>query len=276
MTVSAAFSPGPTATLPLSLQVFDAAPSLPTLSAPADAAIDVAVNPTLTWTSSIQGDEYILEIATDAAFTNITYTRTVTGTSHAVQTALGGSTEYFWRVRSSNPCGASENSAAASFTTQAFFCVTTPLNIPDSPAAGVTSDLIIPSGTAITDLNMSLVVTHTYVSDLRFALTHVDTGTVVTVIDRPGSCSGDNINVLLDDEAAAAVETQCAAGTPTINGTFRPNSPLSAFDTQLRSGTWRLTATDLAGIDIGTVTSWCLSGTTELVDPELLLKDSFE
>jgi extracellular elastinolytic metalloproteinase len=276
MTVNAAYAPGPTATLPLTLDVFDAVPSAPALSAPADGAIDVAVSPTLTWSAATQGDSYTLEIATDNAFTNIVYTRTVTGTSHTVDTPLTGSTQYYWRARSSNPCGASTNSAASSFTTQAFFCVSPNLAIPDSPAAGVSSDLIIPSGSAITDLNLSMDVTHTYVSDLRFTLTHVDTGTAVVVFDRPGSCGGNDIDVILDDEAAAPVETQCAPTTPTINGIFQPNNPLSAFDTQLRSGTWRLTAVDLAGIDTGTVNTWCLSGTTELANPDIVLKDSFE
>ena len=59
----------------------------------------------------------------------------------------------------------------------------------------------------LTDLNVSLEVTHTWVGDLSFTLTHQDTGTSVTVFDRPGvpgstyGCQNDNINATLDDEA---------------------------------------------------------------------------
>ncbi len=269
--------------LPLSLSVYSSAPSTPALTAPANAALDVSVSPTLTWSASTQAGSYVLEIATDNAFTGIVYTQSVSGTSHAVATPLTGATQYFWRVRSTNPCGAGSNSPTFSFTTEAFFCATPNLAIPDNIPAGVTSDLVIASGTTITDLNVKIESTHTWVGDLIYKLTNVTSGTTVTIVDRPGvpastnGCSGNDINATLDDEAAGgAVETQCAGSAPTISGTFTPSNPLSAFDGQLRAGTWRLTVSDNAGADLGTLTRWCISGSTAAALPDGVFENSFE
>ncbi len=103
----------------LNLSVFTAVPTAPGLTAPADNAIDVALAPTYTWSASTQGDEYILEVDDDGGFGSIDYTVTVTGTSHVQTTALDPETEYFWRVRTANICGAGATSAIFSFTTAA-------------------------------------------------------------------------------------------------------------------------------------------------------------
>ncbi|MBX3059022.1 MAG: carboxypeptidase regulatory-like domain-containing protein [Anaerolineae bacterium] len=153
----------------------------------------------------------------------------------------------------------------------ATYCSTPALAIPDNNPAGVTDSLSISDIGEISDLNVYLDVSHTWVGDLIFTLTHQETGTSVTFVDRPGvpastfGCSGDNIDATLDDEASSPVENECAAATPTIQGSFTPNNPLSAFDTEDLNGTWILTASDLAGGDTGTVNEWCVDVVT--VDP---------
>ena len=143
-----------------------------------------------------------------------------------------------------------------------------PLAIPDNSATGVTSTLTIADTGTITDINVNVGATHTYVGDLIFTLTHVETGTTVTLIDRPGvpassyGCSGDNIAATLDDAAATPVEGVCAGSTPTINGTFSPNQALSAFNNQSLTGTWQLKVSDNASQDTGSLTSWSLDITT--------------
>ncbi|MEW5985891.1 MAG: choice-of-anchor Q domain-containing protein [Chloroflexota bacterium] len=148
------------------------------------------------------------------------------------------------------------------------FCSTPNLPIPDNNAAGVNDDLILTDTGSITALNVSLVATHTWVGDLVFTLEHVDTGTQVTFINRPGwppppSCNGDDIDAILDDEAAGPVEDACTPTPPAISGSLIPNSPLSAFDGEDLSGTWRLTAADVVANDVGTLVEWCVVMTGE-------------
>ena len=108
----------------------------------------------------------------------------------------------------------------------------------------------------------------------------METSTNVTLLDRPGvpassfGCSNNNISVTLDDTALSAAEDQCETD-PALTGTHSPNSPLAALNGEDRSGTWRLTVTDAATVDTGTLDTWCLvlGGVTR---EELILKDSFE
>ena len=140
-----------------------------------------------------------------------------------------------------------------------------PVGIPDANASGVNVDCMVTSSATISGLNVFLQIDHTFVGDLIVTLTHVDTGTAVTIIDRPGvpitsvGCGGDNILVTLADGAGSPVEAQCAAGTPTINGTFQPNNPLAAFNGQTLGGTWRLNVSDNEAKDFGSVVQWGLS-----------------
>jgi subtilisin-like proprotein convertase family protein len=147
-------------------------------------------------------------------------------------------------------------------------CRNVTLPIPDGNATGVTDTFVIGASGTIQDLNASVLISHTWVGDLAVTLTHLDTGKSQVIIDRPGvpastfGCSGDNINAALDDEAAAAVESQCQSAGTAIAGTFRPNNPLSIFDGDSLAGTWTLKVADLAGSDIGTLTQWCLAPAT--------------
>jgi subtilisin-like proprotein convertase family protein len=143
-------------------------------------------------------------------------------------------------------------------------CHNLSLPIPDNNATGVTDTLVVSGSSSIADLNASLKITHTWVGDLVVTLQHVDNGKTVTLVDRPGvttsgfGCSGDNINATLDDEASLAAETDCNSTTGLTTGPYRPNAALSAFDGDNTNGTWRLTVSDRAAADTGTLTQWCL------------------
>ncbi len=151
--------------------------------------------------------------------------------------------------------------------------------IPDSDPVGITDTLTITENGTIDDLDVALDISHTFVGDLIVTLEHVDTGTTVTILDRPGvpatgfGCAGDNILAVLDDEAAITAEDNCGATadpSPGLNdGPYIPNSPLSAFDGEDILGDWALTISDNAGIDTGTLNSWSLDA--ELLVPEIAL-----
>ncbi len=269
------------ANMPVTMNVFVGNPAAPTLTAPANGSTGTPLKPNLTWSAAAGAASYNVEIATDAAFTTIVYTaNNVVGTSHTVGSNLAANTLHYWRVTPTNPCGTGTAAASFTFTTVNLICSNPNLAIPDSPAPAVTNDMVVvPTGT-ITDLNVTLKVTHTWVGDLVFQLTKTGGGPTVTFFDRPGvpastnGCGNNDIDATLDDEAGSPVETQCAGTTPTISGTFSPNNPLSAFDGQALNGTWRLTAQDFAGIDTGTVTEWCLAPATALAAG--IFSDGFE
>ncbi len=75
------------------LSVIGGAPVAPTLVSPANGATNVSPKPTLTWTALPNTTNYYLEVASDAAFTNVVYTATVAGTSHLVGSNLPGNTQ---------------------------------------------------------------------------------------------------------------------------------------------------------------------------------------
>ena len=109
----------------------------------------------------------------------------------------------------------------------------------------------------ITDVNVTLDITHTYASDLEVYLVSAS-GTRVELFSDIGG-SGDNFTATtLDDEAATSI-TQ--AGAP-FTGTFRPEGLLADFDGESANGTWTLEITDQWSQDQGTLNSWSLDIST--------------
>ncbi|MCG2419635.1 M36 family metallopeptidase, partial [Aequorivita sp. F47161] len=148
------------------------------------------------------------------------------------------------------------------------------LAIPDNNPTGVTATMNVTENVTITDLDVDINISHTWVGDIIVTLKS-PAGTTATIIDRPGrttsgaGCSRDDIDATLDDEAATPVETECQTTTPTINGTFIPNNPLSIFDGENTMGIWELIVSDNAGADTGTLNSWGIDYDYNTVSPIL-------
>lgn len=128
-------------------------------------------------------------------------------------------------------------------------------------AAQITRTFVVPITYTVGDVNLGVFASHTYRSDLRVTL-RSPAGTTVTVMTWTGNVqSGDNLNDLFDDEAAAAITTHNATAAdpltpvpPPYSHSFRPNNPLSAFDGQNAAGTWTMTLCDGVSSDTGTFT----------------------
>lgn len=90
----------------------------PDLGGPADAAIDLVLQPDFTWDAIGGVENYAIQIATDAGFTNLLFDTTVAATTFVPDSELATGTEYFWRVAGNNLCGAGAWSATRSFTTR--------------------------------------------------------------------------------------------------------------------------------------------------------------
>jgi hypothetical protein len=110
-----------------------------------------------------------------------------------------------------------------------------------------------PLGYGIVDVNVKVdTVTHTWDSDLSFTITHGATS--VSLISGRGG-SGDNfIGCILNDSASQPI----SSGTAPFTGSWRPESPLSAFNTQGVNGQWILSITDNALADQGYLKAWCI------------------
>jgi lysyl endopeptidase len=98
----------------------DVAPGAVSPISPANNATAVSVSPVLTWSAASAGgpQDYLVEVASDAAFATIVFTQTVhDATTVTVTPPLASSTTYYWRVTASNACGSATASPVFHFKT---------------------------------------------------------------------------------------------------------------------------------------------------------------
>jgi len=131
--------------------------------------------------------------------------------------------------------------------------VATPL-----PDLAVTDIPIVVTGTGtVADVNIRFRANHTFDGDLGITLIAPDGTTVPLANNRGGG--GDNFGsgatdcsgtfTTFDDSAATAI----SAGIAPFAGSFRPETPLSAFSGKDMTGTWKLRFSDTGLADVGTL-----------------------
>ena len=256
--------PAVTRSAALTLAVDAAAPAAASLTAPADEATGVATSPSFSWAAIPGAAQYRIEIATDAAFADVVEEATVATTAHASAEVLDPDTTYYWRVIGINACGDGLASAVSRFTTANVICRTVNAPIPDNaPTTGASSTITLTDDSIADGLTVSIKATHTYVGDLKFTLSKGATS--VPLVDRPGvpastyGCSGDNVDIVLDDGHSVVV-TLCNATPPALSGNVKPHEAIDvAFGGSALAGAWTLTATDNAGGDTGSLVEWCIT-----------------
>jgi subtilisin-like proprotein convertase family protein len=130
--------------------------------------------------------------------------------------------------------------------------------IPD--VSSVDIPIVVSQTGAVADVNVKVRLNHTFDGDLTLALVAPD-NTVVTLSAQRSNPNdgGDNYGTgnndcsgtptIFDDAAANAIST----GVPPFAGTFKPETPLAAFNGKSITGTWKLRVTDAAALDTGTV-----------------------
>jgi hypothetical protein len=105
-------------TTDIGLTLYSANPAAPTLTAPAEGAINVPVLTNFTWSAVAQAATYELQVATDAGFTTIVANLTgLSGTTTTLTAPLATNTVHYWRVRAINTCGNGNYAATGTFTT---------------------------------------------------------------------------------------------------------------------------------------------------------------
>lgn len=135
----------------------------------------------------------------------------------------------------------------------------TPFAIPDNNPTFTVRSINVPTTANISDVNLAVNLTHTWVEDLQIILQGpMATVTQSTIFNR--SCgSNDNISATFDDQGSAIV---CA---PTITGNVQPASPLNVFNDLNPNGSWLFAIRDLGEDDTGNVQSFTLTVCSEEV-----------
>jgi len=193
-------------------------------------------------------------------------------TSFYTTSSLAPNTEYFWRVTASNQCAQANPSNIFNFTTANLSCDTfsaTDLPQTISPGPGGVSyfsTINIAADFPITDVNVTIDITHTWNADLDITLTSPN-GTVVELTSDNGGTAGQNYTATVFDQEATASIT---AGSSPFTGTFIPEGDLSTIYGELSGGDWLLTVVDDANQDGGTINNFdlelCVQGTLSVED----------
>jgi len=96
-----------------------------TLVSPTSGATGISLSETLTWQEATNASFYVVEVANDAAFTNVISNGEPTTNAYNV-TDLEGDTVYYWRVKAVNNCNEGSFSSSFSFTTEVpSYCAST-------------------------------------------------------------------------------------------------------------------------------------------------------
>jgi len=240
------------------------------LTFPENMSAGIQVNPTFTWQEDVNTTSFDIEIALDEAFTSIVESSTVPFTFYQ-STDLIPETQYFWRVRPKNQCGNGDFGTPFSFTTSVVNCSNfdtneSPQEISSVGTPTVRARILLVEDLRISDIDVNLEISHTFLQDLTVSLTS-PSGTKVTLISR--NCgSSNNINAVFDDEAPPL---SCSEN-PAINGLVQPLGSLASFNGESTLGEWILEIQDTAASDGGSLDAFsldiCVEGTFRPDDDE--------
>jgi len=249
-----------TKTVPFYFELLNSNFATSSLTSPVNNSVGQVVNLNLTWVVDPNATSYDVQVATDLAFTNIFSTGNSITTSYAIA-GLAEGTTYFWRIKPKNSGCSGVFSAENRFTTGVVACpgstssVNVPLNIGTTANITINSTLNIPAGGVISDVNITMDVTHTWINDLTATLIS-PSGTQVQLFARPCTTANiQNISATFDD---SGVNVVCGAN-PGITGVVKSTQLLSAFNGQSSTGTWTLRILDGFNRDGGSLNSWSIN-----------------
>lgn len=244
-------------TIPYYLQLFNTDFGATVLTTPVDAAEGQGTTLNLVWEANANATSYDVEVASDIAFANVVASGTTDSTTYTV----GGLSElstYYWRILPKNPSCFGQFSPAFSFETGEENCTITvatdgPKPISASGSPTVTSVINLEQSGAVSDINVTINLTHSYVGELTATLIS-PSGTEVVVLD--GTCgSANNINATFDDSGIVIV----CSNNPAISGTVIPTQLLAAFNGENASGNWTLRIKDNESGDGGSFIGWSMN-----------------
>ncbi|WP_425076200.1 reprolysin-like metallopeptidase [Psychroserpens sp. S379A] len=268
-------SGGITQSVDLVMNVYNDSVDAAILTSPTNGAIDQSAEAELAWTGSNNAQDYFVEIASDMSFTNIVDSATVQTTSY-MASGLNTSTLYYWRVTASNLCNTAPVSTVYSFTTANVICDDFLDDVEQTISifgGTVISTINVDSNLLVVDVNVTLNMSHTYVSDLDITLTS-PSGTVVDLIMGQGGDGENFVDTTFDQEGTDGPIT---GATAPFTGSFIPQGDMSAIYGENSGGDWTLTIVDDAFFDGGTFHSFnlnlCVESTLSVEDEVFSLSD---
>jgi len=132
----------------------------------------------------------------------------------------------------------------------------TPVFIPDLGSASSSLTIGAGSGT-ITDLAVAVGLTHTFVGDLIVTVSNGSTSAILS--SRQGGLTNLNgVYTFVDSATLNMTAAATAAGADLGSSTIKPFEALSVFNGVAFEGTWTLSVSDNAGIDIGNIESFAI------------------
>lgn len=247
-----------TKTVPLYLDVSNGTFPAMALTTPANNAVGITTDTTLTWANNSNATSYDVQVATDMAFTNVVRTATLTALNYNV-TGLNEATDYYWRVLPKNTGCNGVYSSGNKFTTGQTVCTNyyptgMPITIP-TIVQSTSSDVSVSPGTnAVTKVTCSIDLNHTSINELTLILQN-PFGNQVFLVANPCTAGVQNIIATFDDAAAAF-----SCGTnPGISGTVHPTSDLSNYNGDPSTGTWTLFVDDSVAGNGGVLNGWSIN-----------------
>ena len=151
-----------------------------------------------------------------------------------------------------------------------------PVAIPDSPDGNCGPEayveVTVPDSFTVSWVRVGLFVPHPWQGDLAMSMTHVETGTTVLLVNRPGtdqtligfgaSNYGNSSSLMTFTDTAANSYDDFHVPAPGISGVgaqWRGQAPLQAFVGENAAGHWRLRVSDCAGMDTGSIVSFSVT-----------------
>lgn len=147
--------------------------------------------------------------------------------------------------------------------------------ITDGSSTTISIDYTFADAGLVKDIDVDVDISHTFTGDLTARITSPG-GSTATLFERPGTtaafdqdvgpfgCSGDDIDVLFDDESInGPIENATCGNSPAYSGSHQPHNAapnnLTVFDNEDPTGTWDFFFMDPITQDEGTMNEACIT-----------------
>ena len=253
----------------ISLKVFDETITPPLLNFPENNSVSILKPYLISWNEDVNTEKYVIEISDSDNFNSILETAITINSSYN-PLLLEGNLTYYWRVKAQNDCGESTYSDVFNFVTANEVCeisnsTNVSVDIPDNNLEGIKSRLEITNNKIISDVNVTVSISHTWNEDLILSL--IGPSGVEIVLSSQNGGEGDGYSeTVFDSEAESIIQT----GIAPFTGAFKPEEDLSVLYGTESYGTWYLKILDVGPQDTGSIQSWSL----EICGVEIISDDN--